>query len=110
MKDFREMQVWHKGHKLAIEIWCNRQKSEERGKNSPNASVSRGQKGFDAGVSFYNGIENILKQTFLAYDKDIPNAEKTRNNMATETLKHGNEEKFKKLYLYQCILVSVAKY
>ena len=29
--------------------------------------------------------------------------------MATETLKHGNEEKFKKLYCISCILVSVAK-
>ena len=84
--------------------------STGRVKNYHSWPKIRAALAFDAGVSFYNGIENILKQTFLAYDKDIPNAEKTRNNMATETLKHGNEEKFKKLYLYQCILVSVAKY
>jgi len=38
--------------------------------------------------SFYNGIENILKQTFLAYDKDIPNDSQWHRQIIQQALQH----------------------
>lgn len=49
--------------------------------------------------SFYNGVENILKQTFLAHDKDIPNDIQWHREMLRKALEYGfiSEETLKQL-------------
>ena len=38
--------------------------------------------------SFYNGIENILKQTFLAYDKPIPQGDQWHQQIIQQAVQH----------------------
>lgn len=39
--------------------------------------------------SFYNGIENILKQTFLANDEAIPQNDKWHQKIIQQAVQHG---------------------
>lgn len=39
--------------------------------------------------SFYNGIENILKQVFLAYDKTIPDDLQWHRQIIQQAIQHG---------------------
>ena len=39
--------------------------------------------------SFYNGIENILKQTFLRYDKPIPQNQQWHQQIVRQAVQHG---------------------
>ena len=39
--------------------------------------------------SFYNGVENILKQMFLAHDKEIPKGVQWHKEMLNSAVEHG---------------------
>jgi len=52
--------------------------------------------------SFYNGIENILKQTFLTNGKDIPDGDQWHREIIQQALGYGfiSEETLKQLTPY----------
>ena len=52
--------------------------------------------------SFYNGIENVLKQTFFARGKDIPDGDQWHREIIRQALGHGfiSEETLKQLTPY----------
>jgi hypothetical protein len=52
--------------------------------------------------SFYNGIENILKQTFIARGKDIPDGDQWHRQVIQQALGYGfiSEETLKQLTPY----------